>query len=57
MSYSGTTLSVTITDTDTGASATQSYQVDIPGTVGGPNAYVGFTGSTNPGMTVPTRIS
>ena len=47
MAYSGTTLSVTITDTDTGASETDSYQVDIPNMVGGPNAYVGFTGSTS----------
>ena len=46
MSYSGTTLSVTITDTRTGNSVTQSFQVDIPGTVGGANAYVGFTAST-----------
>ncbi len=43
MSYSGTTLAVTITDTQTGASATESYTVDIPGMVGGPTAYAGFT--------------
>lgn len=46
MSYDGTTLSVTITDTVTHASATQSYAVDIPGQVGSSTAYVGFTGST-----------
>ena len=34
MSYDGTTLAVTILDTQTQATATQSYKVDIPGTVG-----------------------
>ena len=46
MTYDGTTLSVTILDTQTRATATQSYQVNIPGTVGGPAAYVGFTAAT-----------
>ncbi|HTU18663.1 MAG TPA: fibronectin type III domain-containing protein, partial [Gemmataceae bacterium] len=46
MTYDGTTLTVVITDTNTGASATQSYTIDIPGTVGGDTAYVGFTGGT-----------
>jgi hypothetical protein len=45
-SYAGTTLTVTITDTVTGASATQIYDVDIPSVVGGPTAYVGFTAGT-----------
>ncbi len=51
LSYDGDALSVTITDTATGAEATRVYSsVDIPGTVGGPVAYVGFTaesGSSN----------
>lgn len=46
MIYDGTTLSVTITDATTNASATQIYTIDIPGTVGSNNAYVGFTGAT-----------
>jgi hypothetical protein len=46
MSYDGTTLAVTITDAYTWATATQSYQVDIPQLVGGNRAYVGFTGGT-----------
>ena len=46
MNYDGTTLTVTILDTQTQATATQSYQVDIPATVGGPAAYVGFTAGT-----------
>jgi len=44
--YNGTTLTVTITDTVTGASATQTYTVDIPTVVGSPTANVGFTGGT-----------
>jgi hypothetical protein len=46
MNYDGTTLTVTITDTVTGATATQSYTVNIPSIVGGNTAYVGFTGGT-----------
>jgi fibronectin type 3 domain-containing protein len=46
MSYDGAILKVTITDAATGASSTQSYAVDIPSTVGGGTAYVGFTGAT-----------
>ena len=41
MTYDGTTLSVTITDTVTKAQATQHYTVSI-----GPSAYVGFTAGT-----------
>jgi LysM repeat protein len=44
--YSGTTLTVTLTDTKTGASATNQFTVNIPSVVGGTTAYVGFTGST-----------
>jgi hypothetical protein len=46
LNYDGGTLALGITDTQTGTTASQSYQVDIPGTVGGPTAYVGFTGGT-----------
>jgi LysM repeat protein len=44
--YSGTTLTVTLTDTKTGASVTNQFTVNIPSIVGGNTAYVGFTGST-----------
>jgi len=46
ITYDGKNLVVTIVDKTTDASARQSYTVDIPGTVGGANAYIGFTGST-----------
>ena len=46
MSYNGSTLNVTIADTFTGASASQSYAVNIPAVVGSAKAYVGFTGGT-----------
>ena len=46
LTYDGTTLTVTLTDTVTNATATQSYAVNIPSLVGGPAAYVGFTGGT-----------
>ncbi len=46
MTYDGTTLKVTTTDTVTNASATQAYIIDIPAIVGGLTAYAGFTGST-----------
>jgi len=46
MGYDGTTLDVTITDTTTDASASQSYTVNIPQVIGGNTGYVGFTGGT-----------
>jgi hypothetical protein len=46
LSYSGTTLSLTMTDTATSASFTHSWTVDIPSTVGWSDGYVGFTGAT-----------
>ncbi len=47
LAYDGTVLTVMIADTFTGATATQSYTVNIPAMVGGPTANVGFTGSTS----------
>ncbi len=44
--YNGTTLTVLLTDDVTGATATQTYSVNIPSIVGGPTAYVGFTAGT-----------
>ncbi len=46
MSYDGVTLQLRIRDLSTGAAATQSYAVDIPGTLGENIAYAGFTAST-----------
>jgi hypothetical protein len=55
MTYDGTKLQVTITDTVTAAKATQSYTVNIPATVGANTAYVGFTGATG-GRTSTQKI-
>jgi hypothetical protein len=44
--YDGTTLTLTITDQVTTASFTTSTVINIPATVGGNTAYVGFTGGT-----------
>jgi hypothetical protein len=44
--YSGTTLTVTLTDTKTGVSVSKQYSVNIATAVGGTTAYVGFTGSS-----------
>ena len=44
ISYDGSRLKVTITDTITNASATQTYVVDLIGVLGGSKAYAGFTG-------------
>jgi hypothetical protein len=46
LSYADLGLSVTLTDADTGATATQVYSVDIPREVGASSAYVGFSASS-----------
>jgi hypothetical protein len=46
MVYNGTTLTMTITDTVTNASFSNSWTINIPAIVGGNTAYVGFTGGT-----------
>jgi hypothetical protein len=46
LSYDGTTLSMTMTDTKTHGSFSKSWTINIPTTVGGNTAYVGFTGGT-----------
>ncbi len=46
LSYNGTLLTETVTDTVTGATYTNSYAANIPSLVGGDTAYVGFGGST-----------
>jgi Legume lectin domain/Chitobiase/beta-hexosaminidase C-terminal domain/Bacterial lectin len=51
MTYNGSTLTMTITDAANPAQTfTTNWTVDIPGTVGGPTAYVGFTGATGGSM-------
>jgi fibronectin type 3 domain-containing protein len=55
MNYDGTTLCVKITDAVTGASATQSYTVDIVKTLGSSLGYVGFTAGTG-GETATQKI-
>ena len=46
MSYDGTTLTMQITDTVTQSTFQTSWTVNIPSTVGGNTAYVGFTAAT-----------
>jgi hypothetical protein len=46
MTYDGTTLTVTESDPTVNKSASQSYTINIPNTVGGGTAFVGFTGGT-----------
>src|SRR5262249_14074391 len=55
MTYDGTTLNVTITDTSTNASANQAYTVNIPQIIGSTTGYVGFTGGTG-GLTAVQKI-
>jgi hypothetical protein len=43
--YDGATLSVTITDSSTGASVSQSYTVDMAAVLGGRMGYAGSTGT------------
>jgi hypothetical protein len=55
MTYNGTTLTMTITDTVTKATFTTSWAINIPGTVGGNTAFVGFTAGTG-GQTATQEI-
>ncbi len=56
MSYNGTNLAMTITDTTTGGTFSTTFtNINIPGTVGGNTAYVGFTGGTG-GLTATQDI-
>jgi hypothetical protein len=57
LSYDGTTLTETITDTVTNASKTLTYTVNIPVLVGSDVAYVGFTGGTGGLTTVADILS
>jgi hypothetical protein len=46
ITYNGTTLTMTLTDDVLNTSATESWTVNIPTTIGSNTAYVGFTGGT-----------
>jgi hypothetical protein len=46
LTYDGTTLALTLTDTVTNATFMASQAIDIPTTVGNTTAYVGFTAGT-----------
>jgi hypothetical protein len=55
LTYNGTALVETVTDTVTGATYTKSYSANIPALVGGNTALVGFGGSTG-GASVTQNI-
>jgi hypothetical protein len=55
MTYNGTTLTMTLTDATAGKIFSQSWTVNIPTTVGGNTAFVGFTGGTG-GSTATQEI-
>ena len=56
MTYDGTSLVMTLTDTVTNAVFTNTWLIDIPATLGANNtAYAGFTGGTG-GLTVTQNI-
>jgi hypothetical protein len=57
MTYNGARLTMTITDTVTNAMFTTSWPIDIPGTVGAPTAYIGFTGATGGATAVQDVLS
>ncbi len=46
ITYNGTTLTMTITDSTANKTFTTSWPINIPTTIGGNTAYVGFTGGT-----------
>ena len=51
LTYDGVTLHQTVTDTTTSAVFTHDYTIDIPTTIDGIDAYLGFSGSTGGGGT------
>ena len=55
LTYDGTTLNLTLTDLVTGATWSHPFAINIPATVGGDTAYVGFTGATG-GETATQQI-
>jgi hypothetical protein len=57
ITYAGTSLLLTLTDTVTGATFTASTTINIPSVVGGDLAYVGFTASTNATLSAIQNIT
>ena len=57
MTYDGTVLTVTITDTMTGAKATESYTVNLPSILGGNTALVGFTAGSGSSTAVQNILT
>jgi hypothetical protein len=55
LTYDGTVLTEKITDTATSGTFSTSYTVNIPAAVGGPSAYMGFTGGTG-GLTATQEV-
>jgi hypothetical protein len=55
LTYDGTTLTLTLTDVTSGASFKASQALNIPATVGGNTAYVGFTAGTG-GLTSVQQV-
>ena len=53
--YNGATLTLNLTDTVTNKTFSQAFTINIPSTIGGNTAYVGFTGGTG-GATVIQNI-
>jgi len=47
LSYNGSLLAVTLTDTVTLAQYQTAYPINIPAMIGGPTAYIGFSASTH----------
>jgi hypothetical protein len=55
LTYDGTTLSMLLTDKTTGKTFSMSRAINIPQSIGGNTAFVGFTGSTG-GLTAIQKI-
>ncbi len=55
IAYDGTILTMTLTDTKTNKTFTHSWTINIPATVGGNTAYIGFTGGTG-GATATQQV-
>jgi hypothetical protein len=57
LTYDGTTLTLTLTDTVTNATFTASQAINIPTTVGANTAYVGFTAGTGGSIATQNVLS
>ena len=55
MTYDGTNLVMTLTDTATNKVFTHTFAVNIPSTIGSNVAYIGFTGASG-GITAVQKI-